>query len=74
MIALDFFISKGKHCVQSSGDGESFIKSRCKIAGVKGNHVFDENYMSKVLSLADVADSYRVTMVRSVNDAFFITL
>ena len=40
---VEFFISKGKHCIQPSGDGELCSKLRCKIAGMKGDYMFNEN-------------------------------
>ena len=63
--------SKGKHCTHSSGDGESCSKLRCKIVGIKGDHFLDENSMRNILSLADVADRFRVKMKTSVDDEFF---
>ena len=60
-------ISIGKHCIQSSGDGDSCSNLRCKISGIKGDHMLDEESMINILSLADVTDSHRVTMGTSVD-------
>ena len=34
--------------------------------------MFDESFMSKILSLVDDTDSYRLTMDTIVDDAFYI--
>ena len=65
------FIAKGDQHVYSSGDGESYSDLRCEIAEIKGDHVLDEKSIRNILSLADVMDSYRVTMDTRIDDAFF---
>ena len=63
------FIAKGDYYTQSSGIIETCRNSRCKIAVYNGNHALDEKSTSNIQCLVDVADSYRVTICASINDA-----
>ena len=65
------FIAKGYQCIHSSGEGESCSDLRCKIAVIKGDHMFDEKSTSKILSLADDTNRHRVTMDANIDDAFY---
>ena len=67
---VEKIISKGKHCINSSGDRESCIKLQCEISSIKGDHVLDEYSISSIFSLADTEDSCRVTMGTSVYGVF----
>ena len=64
------FISKRKHCTQFSGEGKSCSYLRYKIAGAKGDHMFDEESMSKILFLVDAIGSHRVVMDTIFDDTF----
>ena len=66
------FISKGKHCIQSSSTGELCSNLRCKISGTKGDHVFEKESMRNIVSLVDATDSHRMTMETNVDDAFCV--
>ena len=64
------FVSKGHHWTHSSGKRKSCIHLCCEISGVKGEHVLVEEFISIILSLADVADSHRVTMDTIIDYSF----
>ena len=64
------FISECDHCAYASGIGMLCIHLRCRIAGVKCDHALDKYFMSKILYLADVTDSHRVTTHTRIDDEF----
>ena len=64
------FISEGDNCTKSRGEGKSHSHLRCKIAGIKGNHILDEDSISSITSLADVVYSCRKTMDMCFDNSF----
>lgn len=60
--------------VDTNGKGRITFQTTCKISGLDCEAYFNVNSISNIIILADMIDSYKVTMNTSVDKAFFVHL
>ena len=60
--------------VDANGKGRITSQTTCKISGLDCEAYFNVNSMSNIISLADMIDSFKVTMDTSVDKVFFVHL
>ena len=60
--------------IDTNGKGSLGATASCKVPSLNCKGWFNEDSISNIISLADIADEHRVTMDTNIDKAFFVHL